>query len=273
MHYPDAISKLNEAKQQWHLVDDGEILTTQSSLLQPVLYKGTKAMLKIALHAEELRGAKLMTCWNGNAAAKVLQAKERVLLMERATGKKSLRQMVLSGVEDEANRIICSVAAKLHRANCKKIAELTPLKMWFSDLAAAHAKYGGVFGRCWDIADHLLNNQQDIVALHGDIHYDNILDSGGGEWIAIDPKALIGERTFDFANLFCNPTAEIAASETRMKKQVPLVAHEAGVHAQRLLQWIVAWSGLSATWILNKGDNARTQIIVAENALKELANH
>ena len=257
----------------WGLIEDGALITTHSSLLQPVVFDNMKAMVKIAVDVEEHRGWALMICWGGNGAVKVLKHDGDVLLMERATGPKSLKHMVLNGNEVEANKIICGVVTKLHKANCKHMSGLVPLRTWFSDLGHAHAKYGGAFGRCSEIAAQLLDNPLDIVALHGDIHYDNILDSGKGEWVAIDPKGLLGERGFDFANLFCNPTPEIATSAARLKKQLRLIAGEAGLDAKRLLQWIVAWSGLSAAWILDDGDDAHMQITLAENALKELANY
>lgn len=263
--------RLSEAFGKWHLINDGEIITRSSSLLQPVLFEGVEAMLKVALHDEEQRGMALMACWNGHGAAKTIKCDKDTLLMERATGKRSLRQMVLNGDEDEANKIVCGVAAKLHRANCMTMPELTPLKIWFSSLRLAATKYGSVFSHCRDIADQLLDRPKDITVLHGDIHYDNILDSGKGEWVAIDPKALLGERGFDFANLFCNPTAEVAMSGMRLQRQARLVAGEAGLDLKRLLQWIIAWGGLSASWMLEDGKDPQVQLSVAQNALNELS--
>jgi streptomycin 6-kinase len=74
------------------------------------------------------------------------------------------------------------------------------------------------------IADKLLDDPRDIVALHGDIHHGNILDFGERGWLAIDPKGLIGERGFDYANNFCNPDAAIATRPGRLVGQavVPL---------------------------------------------------
>ena len=262
---------LMQAIIKWGLVEDGETITRHSSLQQPVNFEDTKAMLKVVMKPEERRVSALMICWDGKGAVKVLKHADEVLLLERAVGPESLRQMALNGSEDEANRIICGVVAKLHGANCNKVGDLVPLRSWFSNLGRANTKYGGVFGRCSNIADGLLNDPMDIVALHGDIHYDNILDSGKRGWVAIDPKALLGERGFDYANLFCNPTPEIALSETRLQKQVKLVAAAAGLEVKRLLQWIIAWSGLCAAWTLDDGNDAHVPIAVAENALKELA--
>lgn len=54
----------------------------------------------------------------------------------------------------------------------------------------------------WNLAaqrcDDLLNTQQDPVLLHGDLHMGNVLDGGRSRgWVAIDPKACVGDRCFD----------------------------------------------------------------------------
>jgi streptomycin 6-kinase len=267
-----AITKLNFAKKNWQLLDDGEVFKTQSSLLQPVIYKGVKAMLKIPVSVEEGRGSALMICWDGNGSAKVLEHDENALLIERAVGTRLLKQMVINGNEDEANRIICNVVARLHSAKCRHIPELAPLPEWFKALKRAADQHGGIFVSCNETANQLLNAPVEIVALHGDIHYENILDSGTRGWIAIDPKGLIGEKGFDFANIFCNPNIEIAASTSRLSRQVKLIAKEAALDPKRLLNWIIAWAGLSAAWILNDGGDATLPLTVAQIAINELNN-
>jgi streptomycin 6-kinase len=65
------------------------------------------------------------------------------------------------------------------------------------------------------------------VVLHGDIHHGNILDAGQRGWLAIDPKGLIAERGFDFANMFCNPDLKTAVAPRRLARQASVVAEAA----------------------------------------------
>ena len=51
----------------------------------------------------------------------------------------------------------------------------------------------------------MLASQREIVPLHADLHHENILDFGERGWLAIDPKRVIGERTFEYTILFCDP--------------------------------------------------------------------
>jgi streptomycin 6-kinase len=55
----------------------------------------------------------------------------------------------------------------------------------------------------------LLAEPREVGVLHGDLHHGNVLDFGVRGWLAIDPKGLLGERGFDFANIFTNPISQI----------------------------------------------------------------
>jgi len=241
-----------------------------NSLLQPVETEGRPAMLKVPLNNEERRGFRLLACWDGSAAVNVYRYDEHALLMERAMGERSLKRMVLSGKEEDANRIICAVVERLHANPCSSFPGLVPLPVWFRSLEAAATREGGFFARGHAVAGGLLDESDDPVALHGDIHYENILDGGLRGWLVIDPKGLAGERGFDYANIFCNPDLTVAGSPERLSRQVRLVAGLAGIEVRRLLCWIIAWAALSASWMLEDGVDPILPVTVGEIAEKEL---
>lgn len=255
---------------RWELVPDGGLIVTHSSRLLPVLYRGEPAMLKIALEKEERWGAALMLWWQGEGAMRVLAHSGDALLMERATGGASLADMARNGRDDEASRIICGVAARLHQPRERPLPELLPLPVWFRELQEGGERHGEVMAQAAVIARMLLAGPRDQGVLHGDLHHGNILDSGGRGWLAIDPKRLFGERAFDFANIFCNPDRATAARPGRLSRQVGIVAESAGLERRRLLQWIVAWAGLSALWLFNDGLQPLPDLIIAEQAIAEL---
>lgn len=78
------------------------------------------------------------------------------------------------------------------------------------------------------------------------------------------------KRGFDFANIFCNPNAAIAAAPGRLRRQADIVASAARLDRKRLLQWVLAYAGLSAAWILDDGDDATLDLAVAQIAANEL---
>lgn len=256
---------------RWALIPDGEPIVTHSSRLLPVRYRGVPAMLKVATEAEEKFGGLLMRWWDGDGAARVLEHEGDAILLERAMGPRSLAAMARSDQDDEASQVICAAIARLHAPRGKPLPELIPLTRWFRELEPAASAHGGMLTACAATARALLSSPRETAVLHGDIHHDNILDFGSRGWLAIDPKGLIGEPAFDYANLFCNPDLLAASAPGRFARRVQVVGAAAGLEPRRLLQWILAWAGLSASWSMADGISPELAMAVAELATAELA--
>lgn len=270
-------SLFNSWLSRWGLTPDGQPLETHTSQLLPVVTKdGQKAILKLTDDDSERNGCELMVWWNGNGAAKVLAHAAGAILLERATGAGSLADMSWSGNDAQACRIICHAASRLHLPRNASTPALTPLLYWFRCLAPAAKKHVGILTHCAEVANVLLSSPQNEVVLHGDLHHGNILDFGTKGWLAIDPKGLVGERGFDYANIFTNPdladpTKPVAIEPERFAQRVNIVSEIARIERQRLLMWIIAWCGLSSAWFLQEGDCATIPLRIAELASAELA--
>ncbi|CAN7544296.1 3'-kinase [Rhizobium sp. LjRoot30] len=256
--------------EKWSLVPDGARIVTPSSQLLPVTWHNRPAMLKIAHDAEERFGGLVMKWWQGDGAAKVYEADEDALLIERATGNRSVMRMALGGEDDEATRIMCRTVARLHAPRAAPMPDLRPLEHWFQELDAAASRHGGILLRSAETARLLLADPREIGPLHGDIHHDNILDFEARGWLAIDPKRVYGERCFDYANMLCNPDLPTVASPGRLQRQLAVICAETGRDAKRLLQWTLAFAGLSAAWFLSDGIDPGSDRQVAEIAAAEL---
>lgn len=230
-------------------------------------------MLKIAIEAEEKLGGLVMQWWDGDGAARVLAYEGDALLLERLEGPRSLAAMARNGQDDEASRIICSVAARLHAPRQKPPPQpLVPLKEWFEPLQRlAGRRDDDLLMHAARTADALLSAPRDEVVLHGDLHHDNILDGGTRGWLAIDPKRLHGERGFDFTNVLRNPEDAHALDATRLARQATVIAKAAGLERTRLLEWLFAFCGLSAAWILEDGDDPAFDLAIARIAAAELS--
>ena len=256
----------------WALVPDGAPVITHSSRLLPVRWQGLPAMLKVATIAEEARGGLLMQWWNGEGAASVYAHDGEAVLLERAEGKRSLLVMAMNGEDDEASRIICDTIRTLQKPREKPYPQLVPLDHWFNALEPAARSHGGILRTSATVAKYLLAEPREVGVLHGDIHHGNILDFEDRGWLAIDPKGLLGERAYDYANLFCNPDPATAKDPARLRRRLPIVARESDLSPERLLRWIVAYAGLSAAWSLEDGDDPSPALHVAEIAAAELAS-
>lgn len=261
---------------RWRLRADGAAIHTHGSDLLPVTTPdGAPAMLKLARWPEERAGAALMRWWNGDGAARVLAADEDALLMERATSARSLLQEAIcgGGQDDHASETICGVLDRLHAPRSEAPPPLRPLADWFEAVRVQAARHGGVLSHCARVADALLAEPQETVALHGDPHHSNMLEFARGDWRAIDPKDRFGERGFDHAQILCNPDLPSASDPARMARQWPVVARHARLEPLRLLRWTAAHAALSAAWTLEDEDMAAAahELATAETALKLLA--
>lgn len=264
---------VREFLEAWRVVADGPLLTTRSSWVLPVRHESAPAMLKVARIPDEQAGYRLMTWWDGQGAAKVFAASESALLMERATGTSDLARMAWSGQDEEACRILCDTVARLHAPRRDPLPELHPLEAWFQplfQLAREHA----ALAPAAETARQLLAAPYAVGPLHGDLHHENVLDFGERGWLAIDPHGLIGERTFDYANIFTNPDLSdpnrpLATLPGRLEARLAVVIGATGIEPARLLSWVVAWTGLSAAWFIGDGDDKGAAIDLTINAMAQ----
>ncbi|GEN22187.1 streptomycin 3''-phosphotransferase [Halomonas cupida] len=257
--------------ERWSLIADGDLLTTQSSWLLPVRHAGSPAVLKIARTSDEEAGYRLLAWWNGQGAARVFASAAGALLMERASGAGDLAQMARSGQDDETCRILCDTAARLHAQQRGPLPDLHPLQDWFQPLFQLAAD-NAVLVPAAEVAGELLAAQRDVGPLHGDLHHENVLDFGERGWLAVDPHGLLGERAFDYANIFTNPdlsdpSQPLATLPGRLEARLDIVANATGIEPERLLRWIVAWTGLSAAWFIGDGDDEGVKIDLAINTI------
>ena len=242
---------------RWHLVPDGAPLTTPTSLLLPVRRHGEAAMLKIARQEEERRGGALMAWWQGQGAARVLAHEDPALLLERLDGPRSLATLAAAGQDDEATRTLCAVIARLHAHRRQPLPDLFPLARWFEPLWSAAETHGGFFAQAASRAKRLLDDPR---------------DGGPHGWLAIDPKGLLGERTFDYVNILRNPDPATALAPGRFECQVDRLAEAAALDRRRLLAWTVAFTGLSAAWHGNDGGPADLDLAIGKRALAAFAS-
>ena len=259
----------------WALEADGAPILTPMGRLLPVRQGGEPAMLKIATEPEERLGWTLLDWWDGEGAARVLAIRGDGLLMERATGTKTpLADMARYGDDAAATAILCDAIAELHRPRDKAPPQgLATLEDWFRDLWPAAAE-GLVPPVMAETARRLLDDQREVRPLHGDLHHENVLDFGPRSAAWGRSPASRGDRAFDYTTLFCDPDLSALDPPTAVRaeifsRRVEVVLARSGLERARLLDWIVAWCGLSTAWFLQDDDheNAAVNLRVAEMAL------
>lgn len=207
-------------------------------------------MLKFATAREEKHGGRVLADWQNGPFVEVWAHDADAVLMTRAQAAPTLAEM--SATDDfQAVCVLCDVARGIHASHGP--IGLTPLDIRFKDLFEAPSELRFEAGKA--AARALLDTPQDRAPLHGDLHHGNVLYFEGVGWKAIDPKGVIGERGFDFANIFCNPSAAIALRHGLFEARLADISKLVDIAPSRLAQWVVAWTALSAVWSCRSGDD------------------
>jgi streptomycin 6-kinase len=225
----------------WGAVPTGETWSTGSSDLAAGALDGLPVVVKVARIEEERRGNRLMTWWSGQGGLPVVAHDDDALLMQRATGARSLLAMPAA----EAEEVLAGAVLALHAMPAPPAAVgPVPLRTWFADLID-RPQTDPLLDRAASIARDLLSDGGPSTVLHGDVHHGNVLDLGD-RWVAIDPKGLVGHPAFDVANVFCNPAEDVATA--RVEQRLARFADRLALPPDVLAAWVVAWCGLTLAW-------------------------
>jgi streptomycin 6-kinase len=207
---------------------------------------GEDAVLKItpALDDEADHEPQALGSWSGEGAVRLLRhdPARRAVLIERANGGRDLSDLP----EDEANTIAVRVARRLWRPATdpyRWIGDYVPT--WLDDAERTGERDERLMSVAREVYDGMEVGRDTLV--HGDLHHHNILDAGGGRWVAIDPKPMRGEREFDVAPFLWNPPGGLMSRKLAERR---LAAFErAGLDQQRMRSWAVirgAYLGVDA---------------------------
>lgn len=254
---------------RWGLTPDGDPFQTpyNGNWLIPVRQGAQAAILKVASSEHEHRGAAFMAWLDGDGAPRVLELEGDALLLERLPATRSLAQMARQGGDDEALRIICAVGNRLHAPRAAAApSSIIPLRSWFRALAPAAAKFGGIYLPALEEAEALLADPREVCLLHGDLHHENVLDGADRGWLVIDPKGLLGERTYEYATTICNPDVDLVLSPGRLARRLDVIAQAARLGRERLLRWTFAHAAIAAAWCIQDGHDPAPGLAIAQAA-------
>jgi streptomycin 6-kinase len=220
----------------------------------PVIVK----ILKPSGH-EELRGAYYMRERDGHGAIRLLDLRldPTMMLLEYA-GDYDLKAHLDAGHDAETIRIAADVIRVLHSPSGQALpSELQPLRQHFKSLFDLTDVAQDIYTDAAGLALHLLNQPHEIIALHGDLHHENIIQSSRG-WLAIDPHGLCGDAAFDCANLFYNPLDrdDLCLDERRALTMAEIFSETICKPASYILDYAFCYGCLSAAWHREDGNDA-----------------
>jgi streptomycin 6-kinase len=103
----------------------------------------------------------------------------------------------------------------------------------------------------------LLSTAPSNAWLHGDLHHGNIIQSSEtGILVAIDPKGLVGDPSFDICTFVRNhvpETLDDASLSAFLERRIRIIGCAAGYPMDRAFAWAAAGNALSLVWDLTDG--------------------
>jgi streptomycin 6-kinase len=215
----------------------------------------THIILKLGLDIEGLaRETFALKCFTGSGAVKVLAEDNGMLLLERAMPGTSLKSYFPTK-EKESIEIACGVMKKLHQTSVPRAHNFPHIKNWLMVLDKDWAIPEAYLKKAMKLRDRLMQNADPDVLLHGDLHHDNILQNGS-DWVVIDPKGVIGERSYEVATFIRNPIPELLnhpEAPNIIYNRVTHFAELLELPSQRILDWYFVQAVLAWAWALEDG--------------------
>jgi streptomycin 6-kinase len=237
-----------EYARRWELTLDQPMDGGHVSLVLPAtLPDGAHAVLKIGFPDAESRDeGDALAFWDGEGAVRVLDRDDarRALLLERCLPGTRLWDVA---DDEHATRIAAAVLRRLHRPAptphpYRRLSD--EAERWEAELEADWNALDRPYERrLLDAAtaaiQELAGTQPELVVCHQDFHGGNVLRAEREDWLAIDPKPLVGERAFDAASLLRDRRWLLGQGGElhRIRRRLELLAEELELDRERMRGW------------------------------------
>jgi len=264
---------LEEAAQRWQLTDLQRAEHLSYNYITFARRGEAQVVLKLGVPDRELTSEiRSLRHFAGRGAVRLLESDSGrgMLLLERVTPGESL-----AALADDAQAT--HIAAELMLALRRPIpseAGLIQLADWFLGLQRFRERFDGgtgpldrgLFGKAESVARDLLHENQLPALIHGDLHHFNILSSGGN-WLAIDPKGVLGPAAYEVGPFILNPwmvTGIPPDAPRLMSARIAMLAEVLQLEQERIRNWGFAHAVLSAVWSLDANADWRPAMECAQ---------
>lgn len=241
---------------RWGLTIDGEPMHGYLGLVVPVGGDHGPAVLKVSW-ADESTAHEIaaLAAWDGRGAVRLLAADPelRAMLLERLDSSRSLADI-------EIGEALVEIARLARRLSVPGPAGIPRLQ----DVAAEMTES---LGRRWEalgrpIPHPLIDAARDLAAdlgpgagsllVNWDLHYGNVLAGTREPWLAIDPKALIGDPEYGLAQSLWTRLEDFEAS-SGLGACFDALVDGAGLDPRRAAAWSLVRCVDYCLWALGVG--------------------
>jgi streptomycin 6-kinase len=194
--------------------------------------------------------------FNGNGSIQLIDfhATYHALLLHQAVPGTTLKSYYPSHLPFVMDCYIGTMQ-KLHARRLPEKHHYRPISDWLKaidQLIPNNPCPSDLLEKAISLKNTLLSSMTSHVFLHGDLHHDNVLQDGD-QWLAIDPKGIVGEPEFEIAAfdfMYINELANEKDVKNFFEKRVKLLAQKANLNPQRIKDWVFVRLILMAAWFI-----------------------
>lgn len=263
-------SKVERLVRCWHLVADGEPLSTHSGWVGFYRLDDRPVVLKVPSPESDEGGShRILRHYGGQGAVGLLDVAEDALLLERACPGDALSGLVAAGRDDEATQIVCETMKALARPPV--LTDLPTVEDWGKGFGR-YRRSGdttlpaGLVDSAEALFADLAASQGERFVLHGDLHHYNIVFDQNRGWLAIDPKGVIGELAYETGAMLRNPIEDESLFARRhiVERRIEIICNQMGFSPDRILGWAFAQLVLAVIWAIEDGHDPGRGLVTAQ---------
>jgi streptomycin 6-kinase len=217
--------------------------------------------------------------FRGHGAVKLRDsdADQGVLLLDRVMPGNSL---LSDWTSDKSTEIAAAVMRELHRPPPEGHT-FPAVANWGEGFARLRSGFQGGTGpfpaelveRAERNFGDLAASMERVVVLHGDLHHWNIISDGEDDWLAIDPKGVLGEPAYEVGAWLRNPFPMVYEGPNVLQlieRRLDRFAEILSFDRSRMAGWAFSQGVLSAWWAYEDGEDTWPQWLEGAQILERL---
>lgn len=238
---------------------------------------GTKVVLKIGFPKDpEIQSEiRALTHFAGNGCVELLESDpgNSVFLLEEVEPGTPLSALE---DDDQATMIIAQTMKRLHTPLSHDHGFIS-VNQWAKALDRYKQRFpthgplpAKLIDQAQELFRYLIESSAAEVLVHGDLHHDNILSSYKHGWVAIDPKGVAAEPAYEVAAMIRNPYEKLKTMVDLtpiLSRRIIILAQALNLQPERIQQWCVAQTVLSAVWNIESAKGAGHALRVAQTLI------
>jgi len=260
--------ELDHYSQKWKLIDLKFLNASPTSYLLEAhqASSNSKVVLKFGQSKSEIISeASALSFYDGVGCVRLLDLDEENGVLFRSYANSPSLKSFFPHKDEDAVLCAVNVIRKLHSKKPKNDVYPT-IADWVNFLKSHNVISEKYIDRAKSIAKDLLDFTKQNLLLHGDLHHDNILQTEQGEWIAIDPKGIIGEIAYEVDAFIRNPILKLLKhnASSIIERRIKLFSDYLDIDEERIRRWSYVQSVLAACFAIEDNRSWRAWIKCAE---------